>query len=140
MSSLPRADSVRSGLWDGVPYELQSPRWRAGLNKASGGKGWDPTLNESWATKFLNAQHNANKAAAARGGVNTSQLEGQTSFIGDLAGLGAALMQSIGVRNDAGTQPQVMPASWGRQSPGLDTNTLLMIGAVGLGVYLMAKS
>lgn len=142
MTSVPRRSD--GSLWDNGPYELQSPAWRAALNKSDGKSGgkWDPSLNEKWATRFLNARHSADRNAAKRGGVNTSQIDGQAAFIDGITGFGTALLQSIGVRNDAGTpHPQVIPAAWGRQSSaGLDTSTLLMVGAVGLGVYMLAKS
>ena len=127
-------------MWDNVPYELQSPRWRNALNQSAGtaNGSWDPSLNMDIAANFLNAQIAADKKAV---GVNTSQIDGQSNFIGNLAGFGSALLQSIGVRNDAGTQPvQATPASWSRSGNSLDTSTLLLVGAVGLGVYFLAKS
>lgn len=127
------------GLWDGMPYELQSPRWRTELNKADGKPGAGAALNENFTTKFLDAQVAMKRAQAQANGVNTTQIDGQTPFVEGLASFGGALLQSIGVRPDGGApQMQATPAAWGSPPPrDMDMKTLLMLGAVGFGAFMI---
>lgn len=75
---------------------------------------------------------------ATAGGVNTTQVDGQSSFVDGLAGFGGALLQGIGVRPER-QQNGPQPAMWGQQSDqsagGIDWQMIVVVGLVGVGVY-----
>lgn len=72
-------------------------------------------------------------------GVNTTQVDGQASFFDSLAGFGQAMLGGIGVQPERAAQAQ--PAFWGQpeEPKGIDTETLVVFGLVGVGVYFLFK-
>jgi len=123
------------GVYDGLPYELQSPRWRSAMNYADTGKNeWNPTLNENMTMKILDASRDVARYNAQ--GVTTTQIDGQSRFVDSLSSFGSALLQSIGVRPEQ-PAPQVQPVGWREPArSGFDTQTLLVLALVGVGAYV----
>jgi len=123
-------------LWTDVPYELQSPTWRNATNRAQSGQtSWNPTLNTNAATDFLSAYQNSRRETQ----VNTVSANGQTGFINALKDVGVGLLSSLGAR-DRADRSMVQPVNFGQERRGLDTSTLVLIGAIGAGVYFLTKS
>lgn len=77
----------------------------------------------------------------AANGVNTTQLDGQSSFVDSLAGFGQALLQGIGVRPDQPQQMQAQPVGfWGQPEPkGLQIEQIAIFGLIGAGLYFAFK-
>ena len=125
-------------LWDDIPYELQSPSWRSALNHTPGTpRKWDPTLNTDKASGFLTA-YQASKTGGGSGAgatVNTVRVDGGSNFLNQLSGLGAALLAGIGGQPE--TAPAPMPVAY-TGGPGMDTKTMLIFAAAGLGLYFVA--
>lgn len=72
--------------------------------------------------------------------VNSAQVDGSTAFLNTISAFGSQLLAGIGGQPE---QPPatVQPASYNPMSGGgLDTKTLLMIGAAGVAIYYVAKS
>jgi hypothetical protein len=129
------------GLYDGLPYELQSPTWRSaghyrpGTKEAKNVRVWNPTLNQDFTTDILNASVQVANANA-RNGVNTTQIDGQTAFMDGLSAFGSSLVRSLGIMPDE-SNVQAQPVGYfQRDSGGMDTSTLLIVAAVGFGVYM----
>lgn len=126
------------GIYDGLPYELQSPRWRAASNHKAGSTTWDPSLNVDFATRLVEAQERI--ALANSNGVTTSQIDGQTKFVDRLEEFGGALLQSIGVRDDAPTaQPVFFSEPQRNQIAGMDVSTIAIFALLAGGIYLFTK-
>lgn len=129
------------GLYDGLPYELQSPTWRNAANYQQGQPNtWDAGLNVDFATRLVEAQERI--AMANANGVNTTQIDGQTPFVEKLTSFGGALLASIGVRDDA---PQAQPVAYGmgehpeRTIAGFPARTVMIAALLAGGAYLVWK-
>lgn len=124
-----------AGLYDGLPYELQSPSFRNAMNNAGKNSGtWDPSLSQDMAIKFLDAQVEIARASASPG-VNTAPIDGKSNFVDNLSGLGIALLQSIGVQPEQ-SAAQAYPAAYQPQSTGPNLTTLIVLGLFGIGAYV----
>ncbi|MEJ5217111.1 hypothetical protein WG622_02570 [Cognatishimia sp. D5M38] len=124
-------------IWDGIPYELQSPTWRNAGNKTNRLAGeWDPSLNTDMATTFLDHQYRVAKAA---GETNTVQVDGTAGFVNMLSGFANQALNSMGVQPEQ-TMSNVHPAAFGRRDAGLSDNTLIIVGLVAAGLYFATKA
>lgn len=105
--------------------------------------GLSPINDQVMGTSVWDAWTTGNSAGSFNpnaGGVNTTQLDGQSGFFDALSGFGQALLGGIGVQPDQPAQPQ--PVFWGgqpQQSQGIDTEMLMILGLVGFGVYFLTK-
>ena len=123
-------------VWDNVPYELQSPRWRNALNSTPETRNtWNPSLNMSFVDKFASAFQKLPQ-------VNTGSIDGTADNVSWLKGLTSAVLANVGAQseNQAQFQPVgYVPASGG----GAGMSPMLMMGvaalAVGAVVYSVSK-
>jgi len=93
------------------------------------------TVWDQWTTG-----NNAGSFNPAAGGVNTTQIDGQAGFFDALSGFGQALLGGIGVQSEPAARAQAQPVFWGQPEPkGIDTETLMVFGLVGVGVYFLFK-
>ena len=123
-------------MWENVPYELQSPAWRSAMNETpTTPRTWNPSINANRAADILSAFRNIGTSNAAASGINTAQIDGQSNFVENLSGFGSALLQSLGVRSEGQVQPQQV--AYNQPSAfGIDQKTLMVIGLVGVGIYV----
>jgi len=86
---------------------------------------------------FLPATGSSGNGSGPNQGVNTTQIDGQTSFFEGLTGLGSALLDGIGVRDDRQQQPTERQVSfWQDPEPqGIGIEQIAIFGLIGAGVY-----
>lgn len=86
---------------------------------------------------FLPATGSSGYGSGPNQGVNTTQVDGQTSFFEGLTGLGEALLDGIGVRDDRQQQPTAQEvAFWQDPEPkSIGIEQVAILGLIGAGLY-----
>lgn len=129
-----------ASIWDGTPYEVQSPAWRSAM--AGGGNAGSKTksFNSVWSKMGIDMLE-AWQSVPANQQTTAPTNDGQSNFLNSISGLGAALLQGMGGQSE--TQPEYMPVAYSESGGGgmaLDWRMIALIGAgAGLIYYASVK-
>lgn len=127
-------------IWKDIPYELQSPSHRNAYNYANNAEyaGWDAGLSDGMATTFLDHQARVEKIRASER--NSVNVDGSAGFVNMISSFAGAALDRLGAVSEP-THATVQPASFGRgSSAGMDSQTMMIVGLVGVGIYLAMKA